>query len=215
MTAERCIGLGMRDTARGSLKPELRSFASHEVVCFWAACGETPDPFGTLFKILLATGIRSICIIGARCTDIDFRKRVWNLPAWPYPWAMPLTAETERLLRRVCGDRLSQEERVFQIAPDRAISAATLARACTSLAKTMDSVCQREFPGMSIATWNIETVRLTVRFWLTYNQGPVITDLVLGRKNDGIRGQQRVASTVTHDALEAWETALMAILGDR
>ncbi|MBX5201358.1 hypothetical protein [Rhizobium sp. NZLR1] len=215
MTTERCNGLGLSDPARRSAAPGPRSFAEHEVACFWAACGETPDPFGTLFKILLLTGVRPICATGARCTDVDFSERIWNLPGWPYPLAMPLVAQTERLLRNVCRDRARQDERLFRPGRGGAISAAALARARSSLAKTMDDICRRNFAGRTIAPWEIRALRFTVRSWLTYDRGRDFAELVLGQTNDRSRRLSEFwcKIPVRRDGLQAWETAVMAMVG--
>jgi hypothetical protein len=77
----------------------------------------------------------------------------------------------------------------------------------------MDDVCRREFPGLTTAPWGIRTLQLMVRFWLAVNEGPVVADLVLGRRNDGTR-RLRCPETALRGPLQAWETALMAIVGD-
>jgi integrase len=215
MNAESCNGLGLSYKATGPTFPGLRSFAEHEVACFWAAAGQAPDPCGTLFKILLLTGIRPIGATGARCTDVDFSERIWNLPGWPYPLAMPLTAEAERLLGNVCRDRARQDERLFRPGRGGAISGAALARARSSLAETMDDICRRNFAGRTIAPWGIPALRFTVRSWLTYDRGRDFAELVLGQTNDRSRRLSEFCCEIParRDGLQAWETAVMAIVG--
>jgi integrase len=58
-----------------------RVLFGEEIVLVWRAAGTLGWPFGPIIQLLILTGQRRDEVAGARWSEIDIEKRVWNLPA--------------------------------------------------------------------------------------------------------------------------------------
>lgn len=202
---------------------DSKAFQEHEIVCYWIASLQLPDPWGQFFRILLLTALHAGELVSALCSDIYLEQRMWNVRGpgrhgvdgaiKRRDRAMPLTDRTQALLRDLAAGREAEDSPLFRSSSGGPMSLASRRMAEKKLRLKMEEACRTHFPDRTVGPWAIYSVRHTAHAWLRRTCGPDLAGLILGWRSHGYSTSVRELAAC-RAGLAAWEQTVISMVGN-
>ena len=181
--------------------PRDRVLDDIELKRVWEAAGQVGYPFGTMTRLLIATGQRRDEVAKMRWEEIDLGRRLWALPRERVkadrPHEVPLSTITLEVLNTV--PRLSGSPYVLTT------NGAAPLNSFDKNKKKLDQFLPTDMPG-----WRLHDLRRTCASGLARLGIPVhVTEAVLNHRSGTISGVAAVYNRYDYQAekaqaLEAW-----------
>ncbi|ADP71702.1 integrase family protein [Rhodomicrobium vannielii ATCC 17100] len=200
--------------APASEKSRDRLLSEDEMRAAWLAFEATGWPFGPLAKLLLATAQRRDEVADMRWSEIDFKTRIWTIPAARskngQAHEVPLSEAALAILDglpHVAG----VSDYVFTTTGKTPVSGFSRAK------KAFDEQITRQL-GEGIPGWTLHDLRRTAASGMTALKSPPhVVDAVLNHKSGTIKGVSAVYmrygyAAEKRTALDAWGHFLTTII---
>jgi integrase len=198
----------------GERQSNERTLNDAELLAFWQATGKIPYPHGSIYRLLLLTGLRLNEVADAVWSEFDLAKGIWTIPAnrmkgkngKARPHSVPLTADIMAILAGL--PRFNGGEYLFSTTNGKGpvwIS--------DKVKRRLDAA-MRERLG-ELAPWVNHDLRRTLRSRLSeLRVNADVAEAILAHVKPGIRG---VYDRYEHfdekrHALELWATRLRSIV---
>lgn len=226
------VGRGYIDTnpAENLPKPKQapsreRVLSDHELRLIWQVSAGLGWPFEPILKLLALTGQRKSEIAAGVWSEIDFKGKVWNLPAsrtknkkaHAFPLSEPVIGILETLPRIEDGSRKSQglADLIFTTTGSTAVSGFGRAKA------NLDASIAALNSGEPIPDWTWHDFRRTAATGMArLNIAPHTIEAVLNHKSGVVSGVAAVYNRHNYEeemrtALDAWAHKLHEIVTEK
>jgi integrase len=192
----------------GKREARERTLSDDELRAVWKAAGEMGYPYGPLFRLLIQNGQREREVADMRCSEIDFGRRLWTIPAermkGDRAHEVPLTPAAIGLLGSL--PRWTDGEYVFTTTGgERPVNGFSKAKA------RMDKLS-------GVRGWVIHDLRRTVRtHFSALSVQDLVRELVIAHARPGLHKvyDQHAYETEKRHCLELWEARLFSIVEPR
>ena len=81
VTASPCASLQASAIIGETSGPRDRILSEDEIFAYWRAASRMPYPYGPIYQVLMLTGLRLSEVTDASFPEIDFRNKLWVIPA--------------------------------------------------------------------------------------------------------------------------------------
>lgn len=202
-------------SAPAPVRARDRFLADAELLAVWAAAENLGFPFGTAFKLLIATGQRREEVASISWEEIDWVARTWTIPASRtknrvgqiVPLNQLALRELGRLERRSAGLVLTTNGRTAPSGWSKAKS-------------RLDALVRVELDAASLDPWRTHDIRRTVatnlqRLGVRFEVTEAILNHISGARS-GVAGvyQRHDWAQEKQAALDAWNDALTFRMGE-
>ena len=213
-----CAGVRVREIV-GAARPRQRVLSDDELCAVWKAATEVGYPFGTLVQLLMLTGQRLNEVARMNWREIDFRKKLWSLPADRTKndavHEVPLSTQTAALLESL--PRFERDYVLTTTFGERPISGFTKAKA------QIDRAISRSRPDGNVKRsndtlaepWRFHDLRRTMRTHLSALPiQEIVRELVIGHRKPGLHKvyDQHAYRSEKRHAFQIWSDELYQIV---